>query len=283
MVSQVMALVQAGEELLRNRGVETSRLDAELLLAHLLGCERLGLVTFSSTPTEPVEQEYQSMIERRAGGEPLAYITGIQAFWDHDFVVNEHTLIPRQDTETLVEVALASRGEGPAKVLDLGTGTGCILLSLLAERTNWQGVGLDVSSLALEVARENARRLGLTDRISLVESDWFSALNGQNQRFSLIVSNPPYVASADMEALMREVKDFEPALALDGGRDGLDPYRLLAEEAPVFLEKGGLLAVEVGVFQSNDVFDIFEAAGLVEVTVYKDLPGQERVISGRKR
>jgi release factor glutamine methyltransferase len=116
-----------------------------------------------------------------------------------------------------------------------------------------------------------------------MESDWFSALSGQNQRFSLIVSNPPYVASADMEALMREVKDFEPALALDGGQDGLDPYRLLAEEAPGFLETGGLLAVEVGVFQSNDVSDMFKAVGLVDVTVHKDLPGQERVISGRKR
>lgn len=281
MVPQVSQILGEAQEQLERANLETSRLDAELLLAHLLGIERLGLLSFSDPISADVKRDLKSFIERRAKNEPVAYITGLQGFWNHDFIVNQHTLIPRQDTETLVELALKENIK-KADVLDLGTGTGCIALSILDERPEWSATAVDVSGDALKVARQNAEGIGVSDRITFLESDWFSALDAATGQFDIIVANPPYIASADMAALMPDVKDYEPVQALDGGADGLDPYRLISETAPSFLKSGGLLAVEVGVFQSNDTFDIFEGVGFLDVQIHKDLPGHERVVSGRK-
>lgn len=281
MQPQVSEIISKAVVQLEQAKLETSKLDAELLLAHMLGIERLDLLTFSGTISSELLEDYDALIKRRSAGEPVAYLTGLQGFWNHDFLVNKHTLIPRQDTETLVELVLKESAES-ARLLDLGTGTGCIALSILAERARWRATGVDISGGALKVAQRNAERIGIADRITFLESNWFSALRPTDDEFDFIVANPPYIASADMAALMPDVRDFEPSLALDGGADGLDPYRLISETAPDFLASGGLLAVEVGVFQSNDTFDMFQQAGLVDVQIHKDLPGQERVVSGRK-
>ena len=258
-----------------------ARLEAELLLAHALGCNRLELLAHRETPTAAELERFQSMAARRAQCEPVAYIIGYQPFWDHDFLVSPQTLIPRQDTETLVEVALR-RMPDPGNILDLGTGTGCILLSLLAERPATTGVGLDVSIEALSLARKNALTMGLEKRCSFVESDWFAAVKDKKDHFAAIVANPPYIPSIDVGELMADVRNFEPKLSLDGGRDGLSCYRTIINAAPDFLEENGLLAVEVGILQSNDVAAMCEAAGLKEIEITRDLPGVERVVSGKK-
>ena len=262
-------------------GVDTPRLDAEILLAHTLGCERAALMVRAEAPKSVELEKFTAMVARRIEGEPVAYITGYQPFWNHDFLVNPHTLIPRQDTEALIEVALKDLPQD-GQILDLGTGSGCIMLSILEERPSLTGLGLDISSEALELARRNAQNMGLKDRASFAESDWFSALPEPGKQFCGIVSNPPYIPTPDIEVLMADVRDFEPVLALDGGPDGLVPYRLIVEAAPQYLVSGGLLAVEVGVLQSNDVAAMFTAAGLNEVQITRDLPGMERVVSGKK-
>lgn len=260
---------------------ETARLDAELLLAHALGCERMALFTLKGEVEGSQLETFHELIARRSSGEPVAHLTGYQAFWEHDFLVTSNTLVPRQDTETLVEQVLKYLPD-QGRILDLGTGTGCILLSLLHERPRMTGLGLDVSPEALCVAAENAERLGLSNRVKFEKSDWFSALEGKEDLFSAIVSNPPYIPTEDIEDLMSDVRNFEPTLALDGGSDGLTPYREIASKALEYLDRGGLLAVEVGVLQCNDVADLFESSGLKQVTITRDLPGIERVVSGKK-
>ena len=281
MNAQIAALIRAAAAEFEDCAGENAVFEAELLLAHAFGCSRLDLLTRTELPTEVQQKRFQSMAARRANSEPIAYITGYQPFWDHDFLVGPQTLIPRQDTEALVEVTLR-RMPGGGSVLDLGTGSGCILLSLLAERPATTGLGLDLSSEALELAGQNARNMGLEKRCSFIESDWFAAVKDKKGHFAVIVANPPYIPSIDVGALMADVRSFEPKLSLDGGRDGLSCYRTIISQAPDFLEGGGLLAVEVGILQSNDVAALFEAAGLKAVEITRDLPGVERVVSGKK-
>jgi len=281
MQTAMAALLKTTADMFAAGGIDTARLDAEILLAHVLDCTRLELSAHSKQFTSSELEKYSAMTARRAKGEPVAYITGIQPFWNHDFLVNAQTLIPRQDTETLVEIALKQLPYA-GRVLDLGTGNGCILLSILQERPAFSGMGLDISSEALAVARKNAGNMGLENRVTFAESNWFSALGASTEPFNAIVANPPYIASPDIEIVMPGVRDFEPMLALDGGPDGLAPYRVIASQAPKFLVSGGLLAVEVGVLQSNDVALMFEESGMKHVQITRDLPGVERVVSGKK-
>jgi len=263
-------------------GVETARLDAELLLAHLLKYERMALLMRTEPLDRATVHALEKIISRRADGEPVAYIIGVQAFWQHDFNVNTHTLVPRQDTETLVEVVL--RGLSSVKapnILDMGTGSGCILLSLLAEFESATGVGLDISAEALAVAEKNASKIDLSDRAEFLQSDWFDSLKPGEHRFDSIVCNPPYIPSQDIKGLMKEVRMHEPRAALDGGLDGLGPYRVIAKEASAHLVPGGLLAVEVGTGQAQEVAAFFEASGFNQVEIFKDLPGLDRVVSAR--
>jgi len=263
-------------------GVETARLDAELLLAHLLKYERMALLMRTEPLDRATVHALEKIISRRADGEPVAYIIGVQAFWQHDFNVNTHTLVPRQDTETLVEVVL--RGLSSVKapnILDMGTGSGCILLSLLAEFESATGVGLDISAEALAVAEKNASKIDLSDRAEFLQSDWFDSLKPGERRFDSIVCNPPYIPSQDIKGLMKEVRMHEPCAALDGGLDGLGPYRVIAKEASAHLVPGGLLAVEVGTGQAQEVAAFFEASGFNQVEIFKDLPGLDRVVSAR--
>ncbi|UWQ17159.1 peptide chain release factor N(5)-glutamine methyltransferase [Jannaschia sp. M317] len=215
-------------------------------------------------------------VARRSLREPVSHILGLRAFWKHDFEVNGDVLDPRPDTETLVEAALA---EPFGRVLDLGTGSGCILLSLLDERPDATGLGTDISEAALAVARRNATRLGIPNRAELRQGDWLSGIEGT---FDLIVSNPPYITATEMADLHPEVHRWEPHLALTPGGDGLDAYRILTRDAPEHLTPGGRFMVEIGHQQAPAVTALFQAAGLAEIRVLDDLAGKNRVVSGRK-
>jgi release factor glutamine methyltransferase len=259
-----------------------ARRDAELLLACVLGVEASRLMLLSGPVPELQQQSFNTLIERRMLGEPVAYITGEQAFWSLDFYVDQHTLIPRPDTETLVEVALKGLStDCKATIWDIGTGSGCILLSILAERPMANGVGLDVSIDALVVAQKNAQRHGLSQRAKFLESDLFDALASDKQA-DLIISNPPYIPTADIQGLMFDVREFEPVSALDGGFDGLEFYRKIARHGYSKLKRGGVLAVEIGVGQADDVGNLFTSAGFSEIQCQTDLAGKIRVVSGKK-
>lgn len=259
-----------------------ARRDAELLLCHVLQVDPARLPLIDVQPSESELLQFDQYIDDRLTGKPVAYIIGEQDFWSLTFEVNSHTLIPRPDTETLVSSGLECLP--PVKtprILDLGTGSGCILLSLLHELPGATGIGVDVSEEALGVARKNANRHELEGRAQFVRSDWFETVPG-GEHFDLIVSNPPYIENDTINTLMRDVRDFEPTSALMGGPDGLDCYRAIASDSPQWLTSGGVLAVEVGIGQADDVSALFVAAGLELTGVRHDLAGVERVVIGKK-
>lgn len=219
----------------------------------------------------------QDAKQRRGAGEPMSHILGKRAFWRHEFRVTRDVLDPRPDTETLVEAAL----EAPfTRVLDLGTGSGCILISLLDERPGASGQGVDLSEPALAIARENATRIGVSDRATFVQSDWFDAVQG---RFDLVVSNPPYIDADSYATLDPSVRRFEPKLALSPGGDGLAAYRVLASQAADYLLPDGRLILEIGWDQAESVPAVLEAHGWGEMVVRRDLNGHPRVILAQRR
>ncbi len=218
---------------------------------------------------------FEHAIAARATRRPVSRIIGERAFWRHDFIVTDAVLDPRPDTETLVEIALS---EPFSRLLDLGTGSGCILLSLLAERTEAIGVGIDISEEALDVARQNAARLGVSTAI-FKRSDWFGDVVG---RYDLIVANPPYITASAFSALSPEVR-HDPDIALSPGGDGLDPYRVISAGVGDHLEPGGRLLVEIGFDQAKAVSGLFEAAGLADVMVHPDINGHDRIVGARRR
>ena len=215
----------------------------------------------------------QRLIARRARREPISHISGKRAFWMHEFEVTPDVLDPRPDTETLVEAALKHRFD---TVLDLGTGSGCILLSLLHERPAARGIGTDLSEAALVVAKRNADRVGVADRVSWAVSNWFSSVTGT---YDLIVSNPPYIALDEMAGLAPEL-DYEPRMALTDEQDGLSAYRAITQDAMRHLNPQGRLMVEIGPTQAAAVSDLFARASLVDLHVHQDLDGRDRVVSG---
>ncbi|MBM3545061.1 MAG: peptide chain release factor N(5)-glutamine methyltransferase [Alphaproteobacteria bacterium] len=268
---------------LRDAGVATPELDARLLLAH---SGELSREDFMAQPDRELAPEtaarFAAAILRRAGGEPVSRITGMREFYGREFRLDRHTLDPRPDTETLIEAALdfiarKAWHDAPLRLLDLGTGTGCILLTLLAELPNACGVGADISDGTLAVAKANARRLGLESRATFMTGDWFDGMTGT---FDLILTNPPYVASNEIAGLAREVKDHDPRRALDGGADGLDSYRRIAAKAAAFLAPGGAVILEIGAGQADAVRDLFRtgSAGLDEPALRHDLSGRPRVV-----
>ena len=224
----------------------------------------------------PDAETLAAWIARRTRREPVSHILGRRSFWTNEFRVTADVLDPRPETETLVERAL----DAPfARVLDLGTGSGCILLSLLSERAAATGLGVDLLEAALDVARDNAAALGLTDRAAFRRGDW---LAGIDATFDLVVSNPPYIAAAELSGLAAEVRDWEPALALSPGGDGLDAYRAIARDVAARLSDGGRVLVEIGPTQGAAVVALFEAGGLANIAVHPDLDGRDRVVSGEK-
>jgi release factor glutamine methyltransferase len=267
------ATLAAAAARLRDAGVEDPRRDARLLAARVLDLAPGAVLTRGDRILSVAEaQSLEALVARRIGREPVSRILGRRGFWTLDLALGPDTLDPRPDTEILVELALAALPdrEAPARVLDLGTGTGCILLALLSERSQATGLGVDIAPGALAVARDNARALGLDDRVTFQEGNWAAGLTGP---FDLVVSNPPYIPAGDLDGLEPEVTRFDPRRALDGGPDGLDPYRILARECPPLLAGGGALAVEFGQGQEDDVAAILTAGGLAMVERRRDLAG----------
>ena len=254
---------------------DNPRLEARLLLGHALGLSTADLIRDGDRRIDP--SAFDALVEQRATHVPLAYLTGHREFWSLDLAVSSATLIPRPDSETIVEAALREVAD-PRLVLDLGTGTGCLLLAVLHERPRAFGVGIDRSAGALAVARGNAARCGLSDRTAFVRGDWAEAIEA---RFDLILSNPPYIPAPDIPGLMPEVALHEPLSALDGGPDGLDALRTIASQAGSHLGPGGWLVLEHGDRQGPAVRDLLVAGGFTDVATHRDLADLERCTEGR--
>ena len=270
------------EARLREAGIDTPELDARYLLEHALTLTRTDFVTKAEQVVPDDDAAHAlALVERRAAREPVGRILGHREFWTIDLALNPDTLEPRPDTETVVEAVLAAIPDrkAPLRLIDFGTGTGCILLALLSELPNATGLGVDLSPLAVEGAAGNAERNGLADRARFRTGDW---AKGIEERFDIVVSNPPYIPSADIAALEPEVREHDPLRALDGGPDGLEPYRILAAELPRLLVPGGLAAFEVGQGQAEDVAALVEAQGLGETAILCDLGGVKRCVRARK-
>lgn len=267
---------------LKAAGVDSPVIDARLLVEAAANAKRIDLVT---DPYRLLTAEQAATLDdyvgRRARREPVSRILGAKGFWKIMLRVTPDVLTPRPDTETILDVVLATFDEHRrVRVLDLGVGSGAILLAILAERPLATGLGIDVSEEALAVTRDNAASLGLENRVALLRSDWTAGLEGEE--FDVVVSNPPYIPTEVIATLDPEVRDHEPHLALDGGADGLDHYRLLAPEILRVLRPGGLFAVEIGHDQSEAVEALFTAAGADGVRTVKDLATKDRVVTGRK-
>lgn len=261
---------------LRGAGIDDPSRDARVLLAHAAGVgpERVTLILHDPAPAVQADH-FAALIARRASRVPVSHLTGKRQFWGRTFQVGPEVLDPRPETEILVAAALE---QAAPRVLDLGTGSGCILLSLLADCPEMTGVGVDLSSGALQIAAANAATLGVSDRVDFVQGDWFTPVKGV---FDLIVSNPPYIALTEMAGLAPEVIDHEPRLALTDEGDGLTAYRAIAAGAPLHLTPGGRLLVEIGPTQGSAVAALFAQAGLVGIELRSDLDGRDRVVGAR--
>ena len=270
-------LCQAGQ-MLRAAAIESPRLEARLLLAHAMGSTAEALLRDprAAVPAEAAAR-FGALLRGRLEARPVAHLLGRQGFWTLDLAVSPATLIPRPDTESLVEAALEAFPDPAAalRVLDLGTGTGALLLAVLAERPRAVGIGVDRAPAAAALAAANARGNGLADRAAFLAGDWASALAG---RFDLVLSNPPYIESAVIPGLMPEVARHEPALALDGGPDGLVAYRAITAALPGLLALGGVAVLELGQGQRAAVEDLARVAGLAPVSCRRDLGGIERAL-----
>ena len=271
---------EQGCRTLQAAGIEEAALDARLLLEAVCGTDRNDLLVHGEQPVAPeAEEKYQNWIRQRAEHIPLQQLTGEQDFMGLTFSVNEHVLIPRQDTEILVEEVLKELHDG-MRVLDMCTGSGCILLSLLHYSNDCEGLGVDLSAEALEVAGRNVLKVLTPEKAEhahFLQSDLFEKVEG---KFEIIVSNPPYIASAEVEKLMPEVRDHEPRMALDGTEDGLYFYRRIIEEAGKHLVSSGMLFFEIGYDQGQAVSELMRTEGYCDVQVVQDYAGLDRVVFG---
>lgn len=266
------------------RGNPSPRLDAELLLGKVLGVDRVRLVLDAQRPlADPELGEYRELIRRRRTHEPVAYILGRREFYGHSFKVDRRVLVPRPDSETLVEAALERTKARSmyGRAVDLCTGSGCIAISFSKARPTWRVTATDVSRDAAALAAENAQRLGAVFGFGVVTGDLFAPLG--DRRFELVMSNPPYIPSAEIATLDADVRDFEPRLALDGGDDGLSLLSRIVAEAPSRLEPGGVIALEVAYDQAERVEALLVAAGFESTQRHRDYGGHERVVTGIRR
>jgi len=276
-----LAYLDLAAKFLATRGAASARLDAELLLAMVLETDRVGVYLRFDRPLGRSEVDaYRALIRRRGEGEPVAHLTGRREFWSRTFTVTPDVLIPRPETELVVERALALAGarDRPLRILDLGTGSGAIAVALAVELPAAQVTAVDISPAAVQVAERNAVAAGVEARVRVLVSDWTAALD-RDARFDLVVSNPPYIPSAEIGGLASEVQR-EPRLALDGGADGLDAYRRLVPEACRFVVPGGAVVFEIGIGQAPAVAALCASAGLIAVGRHADLAGIERVVEG---
>jgi release factor glutamine methyltransferase len=264
------------------RANPSARLDAELLLCEVLGVDRIRLILDSTRPLAPAElAAYRELIQRRRRGEPIAYIRKEREFYGHRFRVDARVLVPRPDTETLVEVAIERTKPRSlyGRALDLCTGSGCVAIAFAKARPTWRVTGADLSVEAATLARENSQRLGVAFASRWLTGDLFGAL-ATPEHFELVTANPPYIPHAEIAGLDRDIKDFEPHLALDGGGDGLQLIERIVEQAPEYLAQGGVLALEIGHDQADRVAALFERRGFSQIQRRRDYGGHERVVSG---
>jgi release factor glutamine methyltransferase len=279
--NQLNLLLKDMADRLSAAGVDAPRLDAELLLAFAADVTREGLYTRSIVVDEELRKRCKAVVDLRVSRMPLAYIIGRREFYSLEFEVSPEVLIPRPETETLVTAALEALTALPtANVIDLGTGSGAIALAIAVNAPHARVTATDISVQALEIARQNARRLGVYARVDFRRADCWDILDagGALERYDLIVANPPYIRDAEIDSLAPEVRDFEPRIALAGGIDGLDFYRRIAAGAAEHLAAGGVLIVEVGAGQADDVADIFRAEGFSDIAIVNDLAGIPRVV-----
>jgi release factor glutamine methyltransferase len=270
-----------GRTLLANIGIKTAALDARLLLGEVVGLDHAGLLIAPERVLSAAERNrFIDLMVRRAKGEPVSRIIGVREFYGREFAISRFVLDPRPDTETLIEMVLARHdGQSARRVVDLGAGSGAIIVTLLAERPNWTGFGVDISPRAIDVTEINANSLGVSSRLTLITGSWFDTLAGN---FDLIVSNPPYIAHGEIAGLAREVREHDPHLALDGGKDGLVCYRAIAAQAGAHLSSGGEVIVEIGAGQQEGVTAVFSGHGLKLVEQCSDLGGHVRALAFSK-
>jgi release factor glutamine methyltransferase len=277
----VAAARRAVTQAFREAGLDSPDLDARLIVGHALGLHHAALASNGQRQlTEAEAASAAALVERRLAREPVARIIGRKEFWGLDFAVTSATLVPRPDTETVVEAALAAIPDRslPLRIADFGTGTGALLLALLSELPHAAGIGTDLSAATLAVARHNAFHLGVASRAYFVACDYGAALRGP---FDLVVCNPPYIASGEITGLDAEVRDYDPRLALDGGPSGLDGYRAAVADARRILSARGVLVVELGAGQASSVTDVMREGGIVAEGPTPDLSGHFRALLGR--
>jgi release factor glutamine methyltransferase len=280
-------LIAEAAQILKRAGVTEARREAMSLVEHLIARDRTFVITHPEATLTPAEiRRLRGLVEERARGKPLQYITGHQEFYGLDFEVTPDVLIPRPETELLVEIALKlldETSEPAPLVCDVGTGSGCIPITLLHEDAKVRALGLDISGAALRVAARNAARLGVGARLRLIASDCFAALDSRVARFAMIVSNPPYIVEDALAGLQREVRDHEPHVALTPGGDGLRIIRRLLTDAPRFLDGGGHLLMEIGFDQHEAVRQLIDPEVWQLLGIHKDLQGIPRIVVLRKR
>jgi release factor glutamine methyltransferase len=283
MTNSISQLLREASQMLKYAGVPESRREAGSLLSHVIAKDRTFLISHAEDNVDDADiVRFQQAVERRASGEPLQYITGVQDFYGREFRVTPDVLIPRPETELLVEAALEMiAGESAPLICDVGTGSGCIAITLLCERTDARAIAVDVSEAAIEVARDNARRHGISDRITFGISDCFAAV--EPIEFDLVVSNPPYVSTEAFAGLQREVRDHEPPVALSPGGDGLNVVRRLLRDAPAFLKNDGCLIMEIGFDQGHKMAGLIDENHWHLVDIRPDLQGIPRIVLVRKR
>jgi release factor glutamine methyltransferase len=285
-------LLQELKNILQASGCENSTYEARYCLLAALAISSTELLMRPDEMVSANEAHHtREWAKRRAKGEPLAHLVGKREFWGRDFAVNGSTLIPRPDSETLIEAVLTLYPDRttPLKILDLGTGSGCLLITLLCEYKEARGIGVDLSPEAIEIASQNAVRHHVSSRALMSVSHWFSALQktceqgSDKEEFDIIVSNPPYIPTRDITTLASDVRDYEPHRALDGGKDGLDAYRSLIQQSPDFLKPKGLLIFEVGQGQADDVGQLMKHADFKVLPFFYDLAHIPRVVAGFKK
>jgi len=281
---KIEELLKYSSDFLKNAKIPSYNLDALLILCSSLGVTKEDVI-FSKVEDDLVQknlEKIQSLLVRRSNKEPLSHIIGYREFYDDIFLVNQDVLDPRPDSEVLIESVfnIFDNKNKTIKILELGVGSGCLLLSILKNFVNAFGVGADISKKALNIAWKNANKMNLTDRVNLINSDWFA--NIEDQEFDLVISNPPYIESKQIDNLQDEVKNFEPKIALDGGLSGLDCYKEIASNINKFLAKEGYLFLEIGIGQEDEVIKIFQDINMKFIEQKKDLAGIVRCLIFRK-
>ncbi len=280
------AAVLAVNQRLAEAGVGNPRLDSRLLVAHVLGLNLTQLFSYPETLLSEFQLEkLRKLTQRRVSREPIARILGHREFWSLNFKVDESTLVPRPDSETLVEAVMEriTNRNTPVSILDLGTGSGCLLLAILSELKLASGLGVDLSEQALKIAALNAKYLNLEDRARFLHSNWFEKIDKKERPFDIIISNPPYISDDDITRLEPDVSKYDPYVALSGGADGLNAYRELMPEMLKFITFDGIIAVEIGMGQALNVIQYGEASGLQLDQIFKDIAGLERVLVFRPK